>query len=344
MERLNEYIDTLTIGLECLFLPMSDKVWAFFDEGQTEPVEMLMPFETYFCVDRISPFGIEEFHGAIQQCISIYQHRINSCNTLRPEKVLDEIMKFETSLNVRAKLYKRNISERLDSLLKNVEVARNKLKVYQQILHNNAEIELRRDYDTFMVKWDELYVVIAEKKSVLEKDLGILLGDLNLSTSSPDSVKHHVVMNQPELVFPRKFSPNSAQQLCSLLIEHGFIDSATNLDDLYCVFSLPCESENPQPVKWIKRTSAVGNNKINRVSLIDLLTLLGYDERCIIGGEGQKYKRLNNCFIVEGRPFKANDFSTGMKHKDTSKSLNVKSEFHDELLNIINKIGLPKKK
>lgn len=222
---------------------------------------------------------------------------------LRSDKVLEEIIKFETSLNARVKLYQRIISERLDPLLKKCEVVRDELKAYQGILHNNSsEIEVGRNYDTFMVKWDELYVVITEKKSILENKLDILLGDLNLSVPSTDSVKHQVVVNRPELVFPRKFSPNSAQKLCSLLIEHGFIDSATNLDDLYCVFSLPCESENAKPVKWIKRTSAVGNNKISRVSLIDLLTLLGYDERCIIGGEGQKYNRLNNCFIVEGRP------------------------------------------
>lgn len=303
MERLNEYIDTLTNSLEYLFMPTSDRTWLFVDKEQTEMAGMVMPFKSHFCVNEISPFLKDSFSDSIKQCISIYQYAINTCNVLRSDKVLEEIIKFETSLNARVKLYQRIISERLDPLLKKCEVVRDELKAYQGILHNNSsEIEVGRNYDTFMVKWDELYVVITEKKSILENKLDILLGDLNLSVPSTDSVKHQVVVNRPELVFPRKFSPNSAQKLCSLLIEHGFIDSATNLDDLYCVFSLPCESENAKPVKWIKRTSAVGNNKISRVSLIDLLTLLGYDERCIIGGEGQKYNRLNNCFIVEGRP------------------------------------------
>lgn len=345
MERLNEYIDTLTNSLDYLFMPTSDRAWFFFDKGKTEMEGMVMPFRSHFCVNEESTFLGEPFSSSIKQCISIYQYAINKCNVLRSEKVLEEIIKFETSLNARARLYKRIISARLDPLLKKGEAVRDELKVYQRILHNDSsEIEVRRNYDMFMVKWDELYVAITEKKSILEKELDILLGDLNLSIPSSDSVKHQVVVNRPELVFPRKFSLNSAQKLCSLLIKHGFIDSITDFDDLYRVFSLPCESDNSKPIRWIKRTSAVGNNKISRVSLIDLLTLLGYDERCIIGEEGQKYKRLNNCFIIEGRPFKANDFSTDMKHKDTSKLLNVKSEFHDDLLKIIDKIDLSQKK
>lgn len=292
----------------------------------------------------IMPSG-EKFISVIEECISLYQFHINACRALRYEKVLEEVMKSETFLNARINLYKRNMNERLDSLLKNAKVVRDELKIYQDLLHDNSEMELRRKYDIFMKKWDELYVAITEKKSVLEKELGILSDDLNLSTPNPDSVKHRAVINQPELVFPRKFSLASAEELLSQLIEHGFIDSTTNLDDLCCVFSLSISnSENIKPIRWIKRTSTVGNNKISRVSLIDLLTILEYDERCIIGEKGQKYKRLNNCFIVEGKPFKANDFSKDMKHEDRSNFLNVKSEFHDDLLNIKKKMNFPQKK
>lgn len=215
------------------------------------------------------------------------------------------------------------------------------------MINNSNNIELKNSYTSFIKTWYDLFAIITAKKRALQKELTNVCNDIENSKLVDCSDKAEASSTNSidtSLTFPKKFSFMAAQKMHALLIENQFIDSSTALCDLCCVFSVPCEdSKNANRVKWIKNNSKVGNKKVNRSSLIDLLTLLGYKQKDIIGEEGQKYKRLNNCFQVGERPITANDFPSYIKSQDENESLKVKSEYHDILVRILGEVDLPKR-
>lgn len=351
MENLNEYIEVLRNGLICLSVPVGEHVW-FMDARpkggeKLENAQILLPFSTYFSEQekKIYFFLEKDFEKGLIQYELGCQQMINKCRTLRSEVVLQEVFKLAVPLEVSVKLYIRTMEKHLLPLLSKVKNVANSLIIYQGMIDNSDNTDLKNSYASFMITWHNLLNVIIAKQRVLRNELTNVYKDMENSKmmKQPEQIDSSSIgLIDMNLTFHKRFSFVAARELHSLLIEKKFIDSSTTLGDLCCVFSVSCEEEQGgRPIKWIKQNSRVGNKKVNRTSLIDLLTLLGYVQKDIIGEEGQKYKKINNCFQVGGRPFKANDFTSNMRSKDVNEPLKVTSEYHDILVDILSKVSLP---
>lgn len=254
-----------------------------------------------------------------------------------------------------------------------------KLELRFIIFHLKFGSNLKEVIGKYKKTWEELYDIICRKKNILEKllykpiesylpnsptnkhdennvsdlnedlatcttqnNVSDLDEDLTTCTTQNNSNKVNSVTDNKKLVFRNLFSEKACDNLHLLLIKNGFIDPLTPIKDLYYVFSIKKDfSTSHSPIKWIKPRKSVENNKVNRKSLIDLLTLLGYKDIDIRGEEGQKYKRLNHCFIIESGPFSSKDFKNKSENGDAF--INANSEYHNDLKKIVDKIGMPQK-
>lgn len=341
MKYLDTYIKTLNEAWELLLIPFDDKF-----ESKFEPRNILTSFFIPSKNARIMKKLISNLNKSRNKCEKL------DMNIVKFE-ILNTYLNDKTDFKLKLEIPTFNC-EKEDEYLDKLEKRFNILGVIK------GE-KIKKYRKSYIEASRKLYDLICYKKRVLKKEIDkYKVEDKMSDTLDSEPEKKDLFNNNSEQdsqdteskfkdacidsehVFPKRFSLHSCEILHSLLIKHGFIDPNTHVDDLCYVFSLQKDfSKSPQPIKWIKRTVSVNNNRVNRKSLIDLLTLLGYSERLIRGDVGKKYKRLNNCFVLEGGLFKSNDFSSDMKHENIDELLNVKSEYHNELIKIVDQIGMP---
>lgn len=345
MDNLGKYIKALKEGIEYLSLPIELEKKKFITKEDGQEIKLIYSFQPYF----LRKEGEEHvscahyyFMRVLGEYVSKYEVITIKCRKLRPEVILDELLKCSLHLDFHIKLYLETLKKEISTLLIKTKSVENSLAVYQEAVDHSHIVELKICYNFFMITWRKLLETIIDKECALQSILTNAI-DNNKTIKLPKEIETFSI--NVNLTFPKKFSFMAAKEIHSLLIKNSFIDSSTTLSDLCCVFSVACgeeEKERCKPIRWIKQNSKVGNKKINRTSLIDFLTLLGYKQKDIIGEEGGKYKRLNNCFQVGNHPFKANDFTPGMKSKNINESLKVESEFHKALVEMLSKVSLPK--
>lgn len=110
--------------------------------------------------------------------------------------------------------------------------------------------------------------------------------------------------------------------LYKLLSDESYIKDTTETDFLYW-FGCSDSAERKQ-ILWTVKNKRT--NYPSKVSLIDFLLILGYQEHEI-------RSKINDAFQIEkGKRFIAQDY---VRFRDWNK---IKSEYHDELTNIVNKI------
>lgn len=131
---------------------------------------------------------------------------------------------------------------------------------------------------------------------------------------------------QQTLIHPPKvLDVDEAKELRNYLIERGYISNQTKEDDFLYQFGCLDRINETQPIIWTKKNSRT--KAASKKSLLDLLVLIGYDEK-------QIRKNINSVFSIDtGKKFAAQDYSS---YKDWKKD--VISEYHTELEEIVNKI------
>lgn len=325
MEKFNKFINLLHSGLSQLALPFDDTPKTVIDSNGTLLTITRRPEELYF----ILPFSNGTFLEALEAYNSKCRILIQQCDKMHFEQV-----SFNNPMDIMESYYKLKQVRVLDPAIFELFWKKNKLFI---IPMNNSKVE--REYHDLHLNWCNLYHIIFQMRSELfegiDKHLNNIfkVGDNNEALSNNNEDK--------TFVFPRRFSKNSADIINSRLIKNGFIDPSTTEEDFYIVFSLSVNRGKFKPIKWIKKNQRVANGKINRLSLIDFLTLLGYVKQDILLDKGMMYKRLNNCFILDSGPFKSNDFSAAMKNAERNLPLHVESEFHEDLVSLLDGVGLP---
>lgn len=322
MKNLIAYMDVLSESINLLQLPF---------KGYSSHIL----FGDFFLKGKndISK-NISAKHKALQ-ILTFYNQKykvlIKKCRDLRSYSVLEESKNpsfFKTFIVYHDKTV---ISELLES--KRHSPDWNKYIHFFELTHDD---KLVYEYCDFILLWNNLYDEVLEKKVDLLDKLNVLWDN---AVDKLDNIDQIIFGGQREYSFSRKFSPIMAEKMHTSLINGGFIDSGTSLDDFCAVFSLPHGLTSMKPIKWIKLNKGVKNKKINKSALIDFLTLLEYTQEEIIGKEGSKYKKLNSCFEIKNNSFKANDFSVQMKEGGNGQLLNVKSEYHEELESMLREIG-----
>mgnify|MGYP000098149186 CR=1 FL=1 len=270
---------------------------------------------------------LKTFDSYNQRCDEL----IKKCRKLSSYSVLEDIKSSSFLKTFIAYHDETSMPELLKS--KRHSTVWNKYLHFFELTHDDSLVSACSD---FIILWNNLYDEVLEKKLELLDKLNVLWDN---AVAKLDNIDQIIFGGQREYSFSRKFSPVMAEKMYTSLIKGGFIDSATSLDDFCAVFSLPHGRTSMKPIKWIKLTKGVKNKRINKSALIDFLTLLEYTQEEIIGKEGSKYKKLNSCFEIKDNYFRANDFSVEMKEGGSDQFLNVKSEYHEELKNMLREIG-----
>lgn len=326
MENLNECITVLQNGLLLLALPFDNTPKTIVDSNgklysitrKSGEISFILPVS-----DRKFSYVLEAYN---RECCAL----IEKCKKLHFELSLQN-----TPLDIMESYAKLREVRVLDPAMFVLFWKKN--KVFVKCM-KNPEIESK--YLDFILNWHDLHRIVFQKKNELFKGVDKHFNS-NGGMIEDDANSEMLGSNEDELlVFPKKFSIDSAEKIYSKLLGR-FINDSTTVRDFLCIFSLSDYKGKFKPVKWIKKNSGVANGKVNKLSLIDLLTLLGYTQREIIGESGMKYKRLNNCFAIESSAFKAKDFTIEMKKNGEDAFLNVESEFHKELVELLVGINLP---
>lgn len=323
MKNLFAYMDTLSEAINLLQLPFKFSTsYMLFGSflTQVEFHKSKYASEKNALFDNINNYNQK------------YSELINNCRNLNSYKVLEDRSNTGFFKTFVLCYWKTIIPDSLKSKYSSSYWNRD-LSLLKQFIHDEKIIDA---YCDFIILWHDLYKEVEEKQSDLLDKLNVLWDN---AVAKLDNIDQIMFGGQREYSFSRKFSPIMAEKMHTSLINGGFIDSGTSLDDFCAVFSLPHGRTSMKPIKWIKLNKGVKNKKINKSALIDLLTLLGYTQEEIIGKEGSKYKRLNSCFEIKNNSFKANDFSVQMKEGGNGQLLNVKSEYHEELENMLREIG-----
>lgn len=333
MDKLNEYIEALNRGLALLFVHEENKYPTSIKRG--DGFIPLSPFLTYFTRDesgahRLSPVVENLFLDELETYGEEFQKQTVRCGYLQPGLVLQELRTLPSlPIEDAVRLYKGTVERHLPYSREEIVKICKLLDGYCLCASN---VKTEKALDSFKNKWQALHDMILEKKEALMNELdNLLIGGKDMRKEIiPDRV----------LRFSRKFSQHMGEELLKLLQQHEFVDPLTSDRDLFFLFSL--EEAIPgihyHPIRWIKKTEKVQNNKTSKASLLDLLTLLGYTQEEIIGRSKEKrYKRLNDCFDLE-QPFKANDFTPYRTPKEKA-SLKIESEYHSTLVNLVKKAG-----
>ena len=336
MEKFNEYIATLHSGLSLLALPFNNTFKAYaapdgtlysLTKRELNKMSFILPFDGGNFADTLNSYN--------EKCIYLTVQ----CKRLNPESVFhDERLPPFLSVVIKSCAQLEGVSP-LD-----ITVFELLWKRYFKIIDGIQDFRLKCEYNDFLINWQNLYDIAFQKRDALLKRIDCLSN--NNEAAIENEVEGGALSSNEEeaLVFPKIFSLNSADMLYSGLLKDKFIDPSTMKEDFYCVFSLSTHKGRFNPVKWIKENRDVKNGKINKSALVELLTLLGYTQQEIIGEDGKKYKRMNNCFKIESTAFKANDFPARIKGKGVSVPLNVKSEFHEDLVRLLEEIDLPRRR
>lgn len=326
MKNMEEYVAMLKCGLSFLSYPFSTKSRMYC----TSDGELFSPIRKENEMSFILPCT----NGNILESLRLYnadcENLINECECLRTDLALQD----RQSSHFLEKFLELQKIQETDSF--NLVHFNHYHKMYFQIIKRVQSRELESEYADFCLNWHSLFDVVFKKKNELLNGVQELLCINNMTTEVNSGSYTVIDEKRRTLLFPRKFSPIKAKKICNLLIQHNFIAPTTTTNDFTFFFSLSSENRNVKPIKWIKLTCKVKNNKVSKASLIDFLTLLGYTQREIIGEDGEKYKRLNNCFEIENNSFKPNDFSTKIKKRGVNQALDIKSEYHEQLVGILN--------
>ena len=149
----------------------------------------------------------------------------------------------------------------------------------------------------------------------------------------PEFIPKKQTKIKPELKsFTLKFSPIEQKKLFDGLLEGKFIHENTNYSDFCAVFGntpLP-EKEKPfTPLVWTAINKKAGNGA-NKKSLLDLLQILEIPEP-----EIKNRKLINSLFTFpNANPLSPQNYT---EITDTKKCLKqIQSEYHTELINIVN--------
>lgn len=270
--------------------------------------------------------------------VDLIRRTYRVCKVISTDEVVAEIFNPEVSVDYFVNYYSKTIKELLPQL---DEVDGGYCLIKEKIELLSADQKKKSLYMTFLDEYEKLSSLIKEKIDQLLTELS----DLNRGLKMENKIFPKAPFVDGNLVFRKntKLNYSKAEKLLLLLQQEGFISEETSIHDFCVIFQiidygLNGEEYNANPIVWIKKSGRVNNNKINRLALIDLLLLLGYNTHDIIGEEGNKYKRLNNCFKAGDRPFKANDFTNYFS--SNSHELNVNSEYHDILLGLLKQAGI----
>lgn len=349
MEKFIEYKKVLSEGIT-LLLDIVDSDKSFI--GYSKPMEfskernlLELHFPLSFYSNReqffLFPSDKEVFCTSLDYFVNLLNYNYNICHKISCYEVLAEIFKCDVNSDYFVDLYTKGINDDLFPLLDRVVSLRKILYDIQEKLESLGDLLLSSRYLSFVDQWNKLLALIEEKIQQLITSLA----DLKNSTIVEKKISQKKCLVNKSLVFKRniKFNYANAENLLLLLQQDGFISEETSIHDFCVIFQiidygLKGQEYNAKPIVWIKKSARVNNNKINRLALIDLLLLLGYNTHDIIGEEGNKYKRLNNCFKAGDRPFKANDFTNYFS--GNSHELNVNSEYHDILLGLLKQAGI----
>lgn len=336
MADFNEYIALLHSGLSLLALPFDNTFKAYatpdgtlysLTKRELNKMSFILPFDKGNFVDILNSYN--------EKCIYL----IDQCRCLHSESIFhDKCLPYSLSIVIKYCAQLEGVR------LLDINVFELLWKRYFKIIDSIQDFRLKCEYNDFLLNWQNLYHIVFQKKDDLFNRIDSL-SNHNKIVIEKEVECGPVGNNEDEsLVFPRIFSLNSADMIYSGLIKDKFIDSSTMKEDLYCVFSLSNYKGRFKPIKWIKKNRSVENQKVNKLALIEFLTLLGYTQQEIIGEDGKKYKRLNNCFEIESKPFKSNDFPVKMKENGLNDSLKAKSEFHEELVRLLEGVDLPRRR
>ena len=140
---------------------------------------------------------------------------------------------------------------------------------------------------------------------------------------------------KPELKsFTREFSSTEQKNLFNGLKDGGFIAENTNYYYFCAVFGntpIP-EKEKPfTPLVWTATNKKAGNSA-NKISLLDLLKILGIPEP-----EIKNRPLINSLFTFpNANPLSPQNYTPITDTTTKRRLLQIKSEYHTELLNIVN--------
>lgn len=154
-------------------------------------------------------------------------------------------------------------------------------------------------------------------------------GNLGLTSLMKESgfIGNNLKTNKKEITLrlPERLDTDEAKELRDSLIEKGYISNQTKEDVFLYQFGCLGDTDTIQPIIWTKKNSRA---KIaNKKSLLDLLVLIGYDEK-------QIRQNVNSVFSIDkGKKFTPQDYSN---YKNWEKD--IISEYHTELEEIVNKI------
>lgn len=350
MEKYIEYKKVLLDGLT-LLLEIVDSNKSFI--GSPKPIEfskerqlLELHFSLSFYSSReqffLFPSDKEVFCAGLEYFVDLLIYSYNTCNKISYDEVLAEIFKCDAKVDYFVDLYTKGINDDFFPLLNKVVILRGKLYDIQKKLESESlgDSLLNSKYLFFIEQWNKLLTLIEEKI----QQLSTSLVDLKSSIKVEEKISQDKYRVDRSLIFRKntRFNYANAEKLLLLLQKDGFISEETSIHDFCVIFQiidygLKGQEYTAKPIIWIKKSGRVNNNKINRSALIDLLLLFGFNTHDIIGEEGSKYKRLNNCFKVGDRPFKANDFTAYFSGK--CQELHVNSEYHDHLLALLNASG-----
>lgn len=140
---------------------------------------------------------------------------------------------------------------------------------------------------------------------------------------------------KPELKsFTRKFSPKEQKKLFDGLRKFKFIPKKTNYSHFCAVFGntpIP-EKEKPfTPLVWAA-TNKKAKDRANKISLLDLLKILEISET-----EIKNRNLINSLFTFpNANPLSPQNYTPITDTTTKRRLLQIKSEYHTELLNIVN--------
>ncbi len=179
-----------------------------------------------------------------------------------------------------------------------------------------ADVGPIRDDLSYLAKVNETFETFARQFKSKCQDLGLVVPDTNDEEyCEPQEKKQN---------FSNKLSTEEAKALREELIAKGYISSYTDENEFLSCFGCNKNALNNNII-WIKKNSRTKTP--SKKSLLDLLVLLGYKEKEI-------KSIINNTFSIDGgNKFKLQDYNP---YKDWSKD--IKSEYHEDLNIIVNKI------
>jgi hypothetical protein len=124
--------------------------------------------------------------------------------------------------------------------------------------------------------------------------------------------------------FKKIFDTDNLKLLMGLLKDSGYISPETKEGSFLYWFGTGETPNDLKPIIWMKKNSKTRTP--SKVSLLDLLSLIGYKEN-------EVRNNINAAFQIEGgKKFTPQDYT---QHKDFSK---IESEYHNDITSILEKI------